>query len=134
MHAYWRVLRYMYTGRYLNDAADVLGLADDEELIKDVRVYALADLFLMDDLKKQATRRLASRLEDARGDETLVHCIKEVYNFTSDDDSHEELRDLVSEKAYSAVRHLWKLDEFRELVRDGGDFVVDFVAQKAERR
>lgn len=98
-----------------------------------MRVYALADLFLMDDLKKHAIRKLASKFKDARGDEALIHCIKEVYNSTSDDSSHDELRDLVSEKAYLTVKYLWNFDEFLELVRDGGDFVVDLVAEEARR-
>lgn len=95
-------------------------------------MYALADLFLMDDLKEQAIKKLTARLQNAKADEALVRCIKEVYDITTDDGSHEKLRELVYEEAYSLLRHLWKLDEFRELVRDGGDFVVELVAEEAE--
>ncbi|KAI1399436.1 BTB/POZ domain-containing protein [Hypoxylon fuscum] len=126
-HAHWRVFEYMYTGNYSEEPNEVLGVEDDGELVKDVRVYLTADFFLMDELKAYALKRFQPKLQRLWISELLVDCIKEVYSFT--DDSGKDLRDAVVEVAKEHFRELWDKIAFQALVRDVGDFAVDLMAR-----
>lgn len=106
--------------------------ADDDELTKDVRVYALADRFLMKELKDYTIERLEARLEDLWISEGFIDCIREVYSSTNE--AHRKLRDLVARKAHSGLAKLWVKKPFQDLIREGGDFAVDLTALSVDNR
>ncbi|OBT81355.1 hypothetical protein VE02_10214 [Pseudogymnoascus sp. 03VT05] len=57
-HALWRVLQYMYTGNYTDEPSECLeSEGDDLELLKHPRVYALADMFRMEELKNLSCKK-----------------------------------------------------------------------------
>ncbi|KAI0435670.1 BTB/POZ domain-containing protein [Xylaria telfairii] len=133
-HAHWRVFEYMYTGNYTEEPAQPIGTQDDDELLKDVRVYVTAEFFMLDDLKQLALERLKSSLEKLWVSELLSDCIREVYASTTESES--ELRNSVVEVAQTHRIDLWKRKEFRDLLREGGDFAVDLMGKfcSANRR
>ncbi|KAJ8128087.1 hypothetical protein O1611_g5548 [Lasiodiplodia mahajangana] len=133
MHAHWRVFEYMYTGSYSEEPADGLGtIQDDDELAKDVRVYVTADFFLLEDLKQIALTKLKSKLYDLQISEPLVGCIREIY--TSTTESGHDLRNAVMETAVDHGPGLWKINAFRDLVHEGGDFVVELKGKRKETK
>ncbi|KAL2002760.1 hypothetical protein VTN02DRAFT_6039 [Thermoascus thermophilus] len=125
-HAYWRVFEYMYTGQYSVDPADALNAEDDEELMRDARVYVLADYFFMAALKEYAFKRFQEQIEKLWISESFVDCIREVYRTTNDDDKR--MRDAVVQVAYSHVKELWPNKRFQDLVQENGKFAVDLTA------
>ncbi|KAF1992736.1 hypothetical protein P154DRAFT_549934 [Amniculicola lignicola CBS 123094] len=87
--AHWRVFEYLYTGDYSDPPLNNLEgkLLDDSPLLKDPCVYALADMFFLEDLKALSVAR-----------------------------------------AYTY--ELGKKATFRDLLREGGDFAVDFTKRQ----
>ncbi|KAI0173168.1 BTB/POZ domain-containing protein [Hypoxylon sp. FL1284] len=126
-HAHWRVFEYMYTGSYSEEPRNALGVDDDGELAKDVRVYTTADFFLMDELKAYALERFKSKLQRLWVSELFVDCIREVYSSTSESDKG--LRDAVAQAAKEHSSDLWLKKAFQTLVREVGDFAVDLLAK-----
>ncbi|KAI1109571.1 BTB/POZ domain-containing protein [Nemania sp. NC0429] len=124
-HAHWRVFEYLYTGDYADEANDVLGVPDDNELIKHVRVYTTAEFFMLDNLKQIALQRFKAHLEGHWISDRLFDCIREVYSHTVD--SEDVLRRAVVEVVCTCRAELWKKKEFRALIYDGGDFAVDLM-------
>lgn len=98
---------------------------DDNELVKDVRVYITADFFLMEDLKQLAFQRFKSKIQRLWVSEQLVDCIREIYTSTTESDK--ELRSAVAEIGFTYRDTLGKKKAFRDLIREGGDFVVDLI-------
>lgn len=94
--------------------------------MKDVQVYALADFFLMEELKEFAMKRLDIALKELWLSEGFIDCIAEIYRCTNE--THRKLRDLVARKAHSGLAKLWLKKSFRELVRICGDFAVDLTS------
>ncbi|KAN0106671.1 hypothetical protein V8E51_009547 [Hyaloscypha variabilis] len=82
-HALWRVLQYIYTGDYadaLSESLDSEGLLspsyrDDLELLKHPRVYALAHMFRMEDLKSHTCRKFELELQQHWISDTLVDLV-----------------------------------------------------------
>ncbi|KAK1515353.1 uncharacterized protein CCOS01_13546 [Colletotrichum costaricense] len=82
-HAYWRVFEFMYTNNYSEEVESIeaqggysvlrtetsanLYTDDADELTKHVRVYVLADFFLMPELKRFAVERLKPKLKELWG-------------------------------------------------------------------
>ena len=80
VYALWRVFHFMYKGCYYDEPAESLSkegkasvfrmlestlmtlLGNDLELLKHPRVFALADMFRIDDLKALAVRNLKAQL------------------------------------------------------------------------
>lgn len=100
---------------------------DDDDLLKDIRVYLLADFFLMDELQDYAIKRFATTLDVVDISDGFVECVVEVYGCTTQ--SHCKLRDVVISKACSHLESLWEKKPFRELVRNCGEFAVDLIAK-----
>ncbi|KAI1312950.1 BTB/POZ domain-containing protein [Xylaria venustula] len=125
LHAHWRVFEYLYTGNYTEEPSQVLCTQDDDELFKDVRVYVTAEFFMLDDLKQQALGRFKSKLETLWVSELLVDCIREVYACTTPSDNG--LRSAVVKIAQTYRVELWKRKAYRDLLSEGGDFVVDLM-------
>jgi hypothetical protein len=105
----------------------VLIQADDLELLKHPRVYALADEFLMDDLKTLALQRFKLVLHGLWISDTFVDCIQEIYSTTYGAD--DKLRQMVVHTAQEHLKELWKKTRFQDLVRENGDFAVDLVGR-----
>ncbi|KAL7944206.1 BTB/POZ protein [Trichoderma barbatum] len=123
MHAHWRLFEYIYKGEYSHDPAVALSsIADDEELLKDIRVYQLADYFQVEHLKIYALQNLKSRLENLWISENFVDCIRDVYESSG---IGCEMRMEIAKTARSHLEDLWAKKSFRELIREGGDFVID---------
>ncbi|KAL7929636.1 BTB/POZ protein [Trichoderma chlorosporum] len=124
MHAYWRLFEYIYKGEYYHDAAVALSsIADDDELVQDIRVYQLADYFQVDNLQSYALEMFKSKIDKLWVGENFVDCIRDVYGTTID--RHHVLRLEVAKVARSHLRDLWDKQTFRDLIREGGDFVMD---------
>ncbi|KAK1991095.1 hypothetical protein LX36DRAFT_736679 [Colletotrichum falcatum] len=133
-HAYWRAFEFMYTGTYsedpsteLEDEGEAIVLVlcqetncfvDDDEMTKDIRVYALAEYFQVECLKKYSLDKLVSKLETLWNCEGFIDCIRETYCSTTETD--EEPRRLVARTAHKRLSYLWKKKPFRDLVHEGG--------------
>ncbi|KAF1970798.1 hypothetical protein BU23DRAFT_472847, partial [Bimuria novae-zelandiae CBS 107.79] len=119
--AQYRVIEFLYTGDYSDDV-DIL---DDSDLLKDIRVYALAEMFLIDDLKTLALSKFQVRLPKlwmTRMPPAFPEWVQEIYTTTPDNG-------LLRPEVVRFVRNhrdtLKGNDAFLRLVEEGGDFVVD---------
>ncbi|KAL6699153.1 BTB/POZ protein [Trichoderma pleuroticola] len=126
MHAHWRMVEYIYTGQYDHDAAAPLGLiADDEDLLKDVRVYQLADYFQIENLKYYAFQQFKTRIKRLWVAESFVDCIRYVYGIPNN--VSYDMRTEIAKIALKHLADLWDKKIFRTLIREGGDFVIDIL-------
>ncbi|KFY03940.1 hypothetical protein V490_00042 [Pseudogymnoascus sp. VKM F-3557] len=124
-HALWRVLQYIYTGDYADDSSQSLSSeGDDVELLRHPRVYALADMFRMEDLKTLACKKFELQLQQHWISDTFVDCIREVY-----------MTSRVSDATRKAVvrtvflhKELVNKQPFQDLIREVGDFAADLVS------
>lgn len=82
---------------------------------------------MINSLKQLALKRFKAELDKGWADEFLVDCIREVYESTTESDLG--LRRAVIETAYKYRADLWEVEVFRDLVCDGGDFVVDLMRE-----
>ncbi|KAI1147026.1 BTB/POZ domain-containing protein [Nemania diffusa] len=126
-HAHWRAFEYLYTGDYADEPVQVLDTQDDDELVKDFRVYVTAEFFMLDHLKHLALQRFKLTLAKLWVSELLVDCVREVY--TSTTESEHGPRSAVVQVAYAYRANLWQRKTFRDLVHDGGDFAVDLMGK-----
>ncbi|KAF2006466.1 hypothetical protein P154DRAFT_422103 [Amniculicola lignicola CBS 123094] len=124
--AHWRVFEYLYTGDYSdNISQDFEGaLLDDPALLKEPRVYALANMFLLEDLRALATVKLQQKLQELWMSDSFPECIREIYATTPESDR--VMRSAVVEVAKEHVRELGKKVVFKDLIHEGGDFAVDY--------
>ncbi|KAF2967244.1 hypothetical protein GQX73_g6308 [Xylaria multiplex] len=129
MHAHWRAFEYMYTGAYADEPTQVFDTPDDDELVKHIRVYVIAEFFMLDDLKRLALQKFKLKLQNLWVSELFVACIREIYASTTE--SEEGLRSAVVSVAYNYQTELWQKKPFRDLIYDGGDFAVDLVGKYA---
>lgn len=120
--AHWRVFEYLYTGDYSDDLSH--DFKDDPALLKEPRVYALADMFFLKDLKALATAKLKQKLEVLWADNSFPECIREVFATTPDGDH--AMRSAVVEVAKMHMKELGKKDVFKDLIHEGGDFTVQY--------
>ncbi|KAL6880824.1 hypothetical protein J3F83DRAFT_719954 [Trichoderma novae-zelandiae] len=126
MHAHWRVFEYLYRGEYSEDPAGPLGsITDDDELIKDIRVYQLADYFKVEGLKEYALQNFESKIKHLWVSEGFVDCIRDVYGATN---LGYEMRKAILQTARSHLGELWEKKAFRLLVREGGDFPMEVIS------
>ncbi|QYT01610.1 BTB domain-containing protein [Trichoderma simmonsii] len=126
MHAHWRMFEYIYRGEYTLDPAMPLdSIADDEDLLKDIRVYQLADYFQIESLKNYAFQNFKTRIQALWVSENLIDCIREVYELPSN--VSYEMRIVVAKIARKHLVDLWDKKTFRNLIREGGQFVIDIM-------
>lgn len=151
MHAHWRVFEYIYRGEYILDAAVPLGskgqhpstiapfttlfmpiyttdwrfLADDDDLLKDIRVYELADYFQIENLKNYAFQNFKTRIKTLWVSENLIDCIQEVYKLPSN--VSYGIRTEIAKIVRKNLIDLWDRKAFRNLIREGGQFVIDIM-------
>lgn len=100
--------------------------------MKPVLVYALADYFGSDGLKSYALKRLQTLLDTLWVSEGFIDCIQEVYR--SAVDPKDKMRNLVLEVTHAHLGKLGKEKRFQDLVRKGGDFMVDLIAKVVESK
>ncbi|KAI0996793.1 hypothetical protein K3495_g11390 [Podosphaera aphanis] len=137
--AYWRVFEYLYFG-YYSDELSTAGLKDfpdDPELLIDVRVYALADMFLIEGLKILSEVKFAKRLENCQLDAAFITCAREVYEHNRRADS--EMRRVVTVNAVSksknVARSTWgkslldrkNMLRLKSFIGEGGEFAQDYL-------
>jgi hypothetical protein len=110
--AYWRVFEYLYTGGYSDGLSSKalegklntifcpayhLTDTDDPKLLRDARVYALADMFFLEELKNLSVAKLKQELDNASiqwkrkialcddaWSDAFLECIREIYATTLD--------------------------------------------------
>ncbi|KAH8716755.1 hypothetical protein GQ44DRAFT_403148 [Phaeosphaeriaceae sp. PMI808] len=126
--AHWRVFEYLYSGDY----SDNLSIKDltDPESTQDVRVYALATKYGLEDLKSLAMRKLQQTLKDNWRSDSFAECAREAYALTDKDDA---IRSAVVKIAAAHVHDLAHAASFTSLVREGGDFVHDYLDELHQR-
>ncbi|KAF9728661.1 hypothetical protein PMIN01_13489 [Paraphaeosphaeria minitans] len=122
--AYWRIFEYLYTGNY-SDSLQKIDLEEDPSLIKHLRVYALADMFGVGDLKTMSMDRLKRETSERWNSDLFVASIEEVYQ--SGVKFPLTLRSDLLDVAAMHVHDITAKDDFRSLVYRGGDFVVEYV-------
>ncbi|EOA85871.1 hypothetical protein ACJQWK_02967 [Exserohilum turcicum] len=120
--AYWRVFEYLYTGDYPDNLSH--DIEDDPALLKEPRVYALADMFFLEDLKAVAIAKLQHKLQDLWTNDSFPECIREIYATTPANDLG--MRSAVVEIAKDHIKELGSKSIFKDLIREGGDFVVQY--------
>ncbi|KAK5996850.1 hypothetical protein PT974_02195 [Cladobotryum mycophilum] len=126
MQGYWRVFEYMYTGAYSQGSTPCVDVPDDEELVKDLRVYSLADYFIIDGLKTLALEKFKRKIREALLDDAFVDCVRNVYDATHNSD--EPIRKTVVKLCYRNARILWeKKGTLQGLFHEGGDFAVELM-------
>lgn len=91
-------------------------------MLRDARVYGLADMFFIEGLKKLSAEKLQNKLLLPRPSQVFVDCIQEVYAVTG---GLNPMRSIVAQKAAKKHWDLKKEQVFKDLIRKGGDFVVD---------
>ncbi|KFY28058.1 hypothetical protein V491_00664 [Pseudogymnoascus sp. VKM F-3775] len=127
-HALWRALQYMYTGDYTDDSSPSLSSeGDDLELLKHLRVYALADMFQIENLKTIACKKFQQQLQHHWISDTFVDCIREVYMTSRDSDATRK----AVVNVVSSHQELVKKQPFQDLIREVGDFAVDLIIAMA---
>ncbi|KAM3064922.1 hypothetical protein ACMFMG_011250 [Clarireedia jacksonii] len=131
-HALWRVLCFIYTGDYSDEPPEVLvSEGDDLELLKHPRVFALADMFRMDELKALSCKRFKEQLQKHWISDTFPDCIREVYSTSNDLDCN-TIRKAVVDVVVLHRHELIRKKQFQELIREVGDFAVDLVLEITE--
>ena len=98
--------------------------ADDDELLKDVRVYQLAEYFGAHGLSDYALGKFKVKVEKLWVSENFVSCIREVYSSTVYTQC--KMRATVVEIIRKHLDVLWKRP-LQDLLREGGDFPVDLL-------
>lgn len=86
-------------------------------------MYTLADMYLLEDLKLLSEAKFRQKLKNVEIGDEFVECVREVYATTSENDK--TMRSAVVEAAVS--RRSAMTASGRDLIYDGGDFVVDYV-------
>ncbi|KAM3435043.1 hypothetical protein NHJ13734_005745 [Beauveria thailandica] len=124
MHAYWRCFKYIYTGEYSEEPAAELFMPDDDELSKDVRVYELAHYFEIQGLKQYSLDKFQAKVKRLWVSERFLDCIRDVYASTVDKNC--KMREIVTKVARGYLGQLWN-PSLEDLLREGGDFVVDLM-------
>ncbi|RMZ71006.1 BTB POZ domain [Pyrenophora seminiperda CCB06] len=104
--AHWRVLKYLYASKYSDDLSHCF------------EASYIRPMSLLEDLKALAAVLLQQKLQDLCTSKSFPECIREVYVTTLENDC--AMRSAVIEVA---TEHE---DLFKDLIREGGDFPVDY--------
>lgn len=104
---------------------------DDEIIQRHIRVYSVAEAFCIDGLRRLSTERFKQCMKKyEQMDDNFVSCIRLIFQATTvpQNELRKEAMDIVGSHALV----LWQMNSFQLLVREGGDFVVDFAARLVE--
>lgn len=86
-------------------------------------MYALADMYFVEDFKLLSEAKFRQKLRKVEVGEEFAECVREVYATTSERDK--TMRSAVVEADVS--RRSAMTGSGKDLIHDGGDFVVDYV-------
>ena len=97
-------------------------------------MYALADLFRIEELKKLSVQKFQAQIENEKfwGCEAFADCIHEVYTSTPDHDLL--MRNVVVQVVVAHIKDLCKKKWIQDLIRDEGEFAVDLIQNMSEKR
>ncbi|KAM5347236.1 hypothetical protein ACJ41O_010241 [Fusarium nematophilum] len=121
------------------------GLFNGEEhecgkaFVSHAKVYLFAECYGIEELKRLSAMKLWQLLGDYRVDEAgvadVVYLVDFVYGNTAGEllPGCEQLGRVVSVFAACCVEKLWEGEEFRELVKEGGEFVVALMREMMTR-
>jgi hypothetical protein len=82
-------------------------------------------MFFLEDLKTLCVRKLQTKLEELWASDDYPTCIRKVYASSSHASSH--MRLAVLESATAHANDLSEKEIFTNLLREGGDFAVEYV-------
>ncbi|KAL7266670.1 hypothetical protein RUND412_010778 [Rhizina undulata] len=94
-------------------------------LIKHPRVYAIADLWDIPDLKELCRVQFEHHLTTLWVSDTFVDAGREAYSTTAHSDR--KLRDLLETVAYKNLKNLKAKDDFKDLTKENAEFVSDVI-------
>ncbi|KAI0998393.1 hypothetical protein K3495_g9800 [Podosphaera aphanis] len=131
--AYWRVFEYLYTGNY-SDKLTTTELTDDLNVLKDVRVCVLADMFLIKELKALSETKFTKKIQGCQVDDVFSACVREVYTNIHQENSRMrrevvKLAFLESEREGECVnteKDMSKILKLSALMKDVGLFARDY--------
>lgn len=89
-------------------------------------MFALADMFRIEQLKILACEKFKKQLQQHWISDTFPDCIREVYT-TSNDIDIKTIRNAVVSVVALHKKELVEKRSFQELIREIGDFAVDLV-------
>jgi len=81
-------------------------------------------MFFLEDVKTLSTTKIQKKLQTLWECDSFPDCIREIYASTRDNDR--AMRSAVVEVARVHARELGKKVMFKDLIREGGEFAVDF--------
>lgn len=82
-------------------------------------------MFLLDNLKTLCLNKLKEKLSSLWSSEAFPECVREVYSATSS--SGCGMRSAVLQTAVAHARELGDEEAFKDLLREGGDFSLEYV-------
>lgn len=133
-HAYLRILRYLYTGDYEEEPSSLIAhYEDDPELLRDPRVYFLADSFFLDELKTLAQEKFMRKLDELWVSEGFTACVAEIYANTIPE-TGSGIRSAVINISVNHIDELLLRTTFVALVDGGGDFAVELLRALAMKQ
>ncbi|KAH9212364.1 hypothetical protein DL95DRAFT_464093 [Leptodontidium sp. 2 PMI_412] len=104
---------------------------DDLDLFKHPRVFALADMFRIEELKSITGKKFERQLQQHWISDTFPDSIREVYSTSNNTDS-DRIRNIVVGAVASHKQDLLPKFPFQELIREERDFAVDLVLRMAK--
>ena len=125
------MVQFMYEFDYDDTATDDTDTEDIDPIIFHIRVYKTADKYLIPELKVSALRKFLAATNTSKNLTTLLpSIIDEAYAATPASDSR--LRRAVLDLVLSKQDKLFQRDAFIEVIKDGGDFAVDFMREMSQ--
>ncbi|KAH0566487.1 hypothetical protein GP486_000105 [Trichoglossum hirsutum] len=116
VHAFYRLLQYIYTGDYSEENDQSYdGHEDDHELLKHVRVHALADFFNIPDLKELCASKFVNETDPYWNGNSFLDAITEVYSLPLT--PRDPMRRAIIRITLDHIKELHEKSEFRELLR-----------------
>jgi hypothetical protein len=102
-------------------------LPDDGKLSKHLRVYALANMFCIEDLKTISLNKFRRETSEGWDSNLFLECVWEIYHSTYG--YPRTIRPALVDVAVAHAREIAGKARFEDLVREGGDFVVEYVTR-----
>jgi hypothetical protein len=102
-------------------------LPDDDKLSKHLRVYALANMFCIEDLKTISLNKFRRETSERWDSDLFLECVWEIYH--SNFGYPCTIQPAVVDVAVTHAREIAGKARFEDLVREGGDFVVEYVTR-----
>lgn len=99
---------------------------DDPEIMKDARVYLLADSYMLQGLKELSLEKFRLSFAALWASDELAECIAEIYGNTVHEDNG--IRDAVIATVQKHCRQLLSNDAFRNLIESGGELAFDLIS------